>query len=748
MIYKRRSLELISIFLVCSVGWSIEAIPDRPFLQEYREFYVADANSGANDIRAIAVDGKDRVWIATSAGIFRLNSGRWELQQTGSAFTAVSANDGKVWIGAWNGLYCSSETGALEKIDQIQEAIGAIGVSGNTVVAIGPFGMWHNREGEWKKEKGDWASSPRAVIHDNDGTFWVPSGHGLFHIRDTSIVRSYHAENEILTGELRDAALAPDGKLWTGGLGGVDVFENGARCKSYTAKEGLPDSEVQSLTFAPDGVLWIGTSAGAARLDGETWSFRHGRRWLPNDDVRDIAFDSDGTAWIATAGGVSAIKRRSMTLLDKAEYFHDVLIKRKVRPPWLVEKSRLLTPGDVSTSCFEDDDNDGEYTNLYLAMEAYRYAVTKDPEARQNAQRAFEAMEFLQTVTGTSGFIARTVVPVDWASPNNPNPHRLHDRNRTYTSEQIADALISDPRFKPVEVRWRPSADGKWLWKGDTSSDEITGHFFGYYFYYEFVAQTEQDKQRVRDLIRRVMDYIIEGDLNLRDTDGTHTRWGVWNPDVLLKNADWRAERPLNCLEIVSYLKTTYYLTGDEKYQRLYEDLLFKHGFLEIVRKPKPTAPSERTHIDSDLLALVFPSLLKIETDPKLLAAYQEGLMHWFKIVEDEYSPFYSFICGGLGGMDIGTEQCVEFLRDAPLDLIRWTVDNSEREDVRLVRVPELDILQTDRLLPASERPVMRWDRNPYEATGGDGGGTESSGVYWLMPYWMGRYYGFISAPQ
>ena len=73
---------------------------------------------------------------------------------------------------------------------------------------------------------------------------------------------------------------------------------------------------------------------------------------------------------------------------------------------------------------------------------------------------------------------------------------------------------------------------------------------------------------------------------------------------------------------------------------------------------------------------------------------------------------------------------------------------NSNREDVDIVRTPELEQLQTDRLLPPSERGVIRWDENPWKAVQGDGGYTESDGVWWLLPYWMGRHYGYIQPPQ
>jgi hypothetical protein len=75
-------------------------------------------------------------------------------------------------------------------------------------------------------------------------------------------------------------------------------------------------------------------------------------------------------------------------------------------------------------------------------------------------------------------------------------------------------------------------------------------------------------------------------------------------------------------------------------------------------------------------------------------------------------------------------------------------VDNRQREDIKLVRRPIANVLQTDRLLPPSERGIIRWDRNPWLAVSGNGGHFESSGDYWLLPYWMGRYYGLITAAE
>jgi hypothetical protein len=62
------------------------------------------------------------------------------------------------------------------------------------------------------------------------------------------------------------------------------------------------------------------------------------------------------------------------------------------------------------------------------------------------------------------------------------------------------------------------------------------------------------------------------------------------------------------------------------------------------------------------------------------------------------------------------------------------------------VHVPVLDELQVDELPPASIRGTVRWDKNPWSAVGG-APNTEREPVFWLFPYWMGRYLNIISGP-
>jgi streptogramin lyase len=741
-------LGISGMLVLLSMSFPGAGAPDIPFDQEYHEAFPVAEKAGANDVRAVAVDGQGGVWIAAAAGVYHLAAGKKEWvslfseEDAGPAFTVAADASGAIWAGTWKGLY-RSEGERLVRIPEVDGPIYALALGAAPPAAFGPDGWWEQTGNGWARKPLPCARSVRAAVPDDSGGMWIATGMGLFHVTAAG-TRVYQSNDAILGGDVHGLAFAPDGTLWAGGLGGVTQYRNGERKGDITTEQGLPNPFVQAVAWGPDGRMWIGTQYGLARHDGTGASVRHGRRWLLDDEVRSIAFDADGTAWIATGSGVSAIRRKPMTLEEKADYFMEICLRRHVREPWIVERVHLPKPGDDSQWEPEDDDNDGGYTAVYLVMEACRYAVTESPEARENARRAFELLLFLQEVTETPGFMARTVVPVSWNE--SPKPFQLHDRNQTYTEVELAARRVDDPRFKPVEVRWHPSSDGEWLWKGDTSSDEITAHFFGMLFYHDLVAGTDE-KARVAALARRIMDYIIDHDYVLVDLDGKHTRWGVWAPERLNHDPDWRAERGINSAEILSYLKTTWHLTGDEKYQREFLRLLHEHGYGENVRRAKSFERSWRTHIDDELLAFAYPGLMLYEQDAELKTLFRESLDGWYEGVRHEQSPFFNFIYGLLTGADPQPGDSLLFLRDAPLDLINWTMDNSRREDIRLVRAPVFEVLSTSRLLPPSERGVVRWDKNPWAAVQGDGGRSAWAPTYWLLPYWLGRYAGFIAAP-
>ena len=87
-------------------------------------------------------------------------------------------------------------------------------------------------------------------------------------------------------------------------------------------------------------------------------------------------------------------------------------------------------------------------------------------------------------------------------------------------------------------------------------------------------------------------------------------------------------------------------------------------------------------------------------------------------------------------------------LREIPLDLVDWTMKNSDRQDIKLDPFPNRfgEVISDTSLppLPPDERPIMIWNGDPFVLDGGAAGFREQAGTFWLLPYWMGRYHQFI----
>jgi hypothetical protein len=94
-------------------------------------------------------------------------------------------------------------------------------------------------------------------------------------------------------------------------------------------------------------------------------------------------------------------------------------------------------------------------------------------------------------------------------------------------------------------------------------------------------------------------------------------------------------------------------------------------------------------------------------------------------------------------GADIAA--AVENLREIPTDRRTWAVKNSHRADVTISSLPNrFGRPVLTRVLPADERCFEKWNADPYVPDDGGDGRVEDDGAAYLLPYWMGRFHGFI----
>lgn len=293
----------------------------------------------------------------------------------------------------------------------------------------------------------------------------------------------------------------------------------------------------------------------------------------------------------------------------------------------------------------------------------------------------------------------------------------------------------------PHGGEWHWTTDGQYYWKADTSSDEIVGHFFIFSIAYDLLPDAEL-KKRIAATCKRIMDHIIEHDYYLIDLDGKPTMWGYWNPERLMREPE---ERALNSLQLLSFLKTTAHITGDPRYEKEYKKVAWDLKYADWVTRLNELR-QEMNYSDEELAMLPYYCAFKHEEDPALLKAYRAGVDEWWKNIQRELNPLWTFIyLTGQPDAKVDLAGAVWTLYRMPMETIEWSVDNSRRADIVWTDAPERHgRREALTLLPPDERPVMKWNGNPFVVVGGNGGHGEDDGAAFLLPYWMGRYHKFI----
>jgi hypothetical protein len=565
--------------------------------------------------------------------------------------------------------------------------------------------------------------------------------------------------------DCRSVAIDSKNRLWFASPQGVGVLD-GKEWTLYEGKDGLPYNDFTKMAAGNNGNVWFGTKIGAIHFDGETWEYRQGKRWLPDDHVNDIAVAKDGSVWIATDKGLSHIYKEKMTLAEKAKFYEDEIDRYHRRTPYeFILDVSLPAPGDKTSVRKHDSDNDGLWTGMYGAAECFAYAATKDPKAKARAKKAFEALKFLGDVTQDApispppGFVARTILPT---SGHDPNIGRVERDIRTQKNE--------DKLWKIYENRWPKDKTGKWYYKTDTSSDELDGHYFLYGLYYDLVADTKEEKERVRAHVKRLTDHLIDHDFQLVDHDGKPTRWSRFNPYELNHDKNWFVERGLNSLSMLSYLAVTEHVTGDSRYGEIADMLIEDHGYAQNMTDMKfNRGVGTGNQSDDEMAFMAYYHLIRYETDPALKSRYAFSMyMNWM-LEAPELNPFFNFTFRSATlGQDFedawGTydldpheewlDESVETLVRFPLDRLNWRHTNSHRIDIKRLHPwnRTFDSNQNARkgyrvngkVFPIDEMHVNHWNHGPWDLNTGGNGTELSTGTVYLLPYYMGLYHGFI----
>ncbi len=553
----------------------------------------------------------------------------------------------------------------------------------------------------------------------------------LFRILTPESINSLNPENNELKEEFTGSNLTcfeiNDGKIIVGTTDGY--FEIDAKTGKQTGEiqRKMPWTELTSVA-AIDGKIWFGSTWGAMRLnDDGKFSYYAGKRWIPSDTVLHIAAGPDNSVLILTNAGLGQICFKEMTLYEKAMFYEKQVRERHIRTGFNGALGGM-TNGDVTTGTLENSDNDGLWTSMYLASQAFRYSVTKEEEALQNVRESLDAMERLYTINPMkSGF-----------------PSRSFQRSG----------------YNKNDAPWRPTEDPEWDWKSTTSSDEAIGHIFAFGVIAELVDVPELKSKSI-ELIDTLMSHTLKNDYYLIDWDGQPTRWARWNPEYVNARPEMVGDRKINSSNYIAMLQTAYHFTKKEKYKEAAFKLMNEHGYFtnmmrpmsQIGRAPETADELSRelsdgwNHSDDEMYYLGYWGLYRYAFNDTLKTHYKNQIVDHWQAERPEKEGLWNIMTGLVGNEDYDYENAAWYLRGYPLDLVDWTVKNSHRKDIEMME-PNFRNQTTKEVLPPGELRISRHNANRFSLDSHGGGRSEeSAGDIWLLPYWIGRYLGVISGP-
>lgn len=641
------------------------------------------------------------LWVSAEKGTFRRSSESWELVDE-RAFNDQCVHLGQVYAATRDDLF-RLENG---KFVNIRPEGGYL--STDTTLIMEDF----------TQVLADPVQiGPVERIASYSGTLYLLRRGGLALLEGKTFVEDPVDWGSLPSPVTRDM-LSCGSRLYVATDRGLGVLR-GMALTSLRGSEGLPFEDTTCLAEGFEGDIWIGTSRGAIRKMGDEYHYFGAQHWLPGDYVRDIAV-SERLVCIATDGGLGIIRFEPFTLAKKAAHFEQALEAGGFKRLGFVHK--LYWSGEADGWLREISDNDGGHTAHYLAALTFKYAATGDPLVRQEALDVFKAMVWLDDITPKPGFIARSI----WSVKGDKGQRGMRGSGG-------------------LPAKWYPTEDGSWIWKGDTSSDEVNAHYYAVSLFHDLAAQgAEQERARLH--IANMTSHIMDNGWVLRDMDGKPTRWGRWDPEYLLRPYGFEA-RGLNGMEAQTYVLTAYGLTGDAKFEAGLKQLMQWRYHTYTVRQKLTFPPESIVPWDDELAFRCYYPLLRYTHDPELRSIYLRSLERSWEVQRMQQVPFFNFVYGSLTGNDCEVPQAVRHLREWSLDLVNHSYRNSHRTDLAPQRgyVPYAG---GTRAISPRESTAMWESRSALEYDGGENGHGMTPPVGWLEDYWMGRYYGFIEKPE
>ncbi len=335
------------------------------------------------------------------------------------------------------------------------------------------------------------------------------------------------------------------------------------------------------------------------------------------------------------------------------------------------------------------------WTGHYLAAEAFRYQVTRSPDAFANVIRAIAGLKSLSDVTGDN-LLARCIVRAD--SP-------------------FAAGIQSEEAHNGIHQA------SPWFWIGNTSRDQFIGAIFGLAIAYDLVDDLAV-KNSISDLITRLVHFLTFHNWSIIMPDGSVVTTFLIRPDQILTLA--QIGKHVNPNEFADYYDGERGLYADTR------------GF-ELPLSIDASSNDSYFKFNLDYINLF--NLVRLET-----SSTRSLYLDAYGIVRDptagHQNAFFDVIDRALKGPDATRDSRIQSLLD------QWLQRPARDQFVDLHGTVPVCGSEACAPVPVPLRPPTDfiWQRDPFQLTGGTTGVVETAGIDYILPYWMARYFGVYSS--
>jgi len=485
-------------------------------------------------------------------------------------------------------------------------------------------------------------------------------------------------------------------------------------------------------------LLWAGCASEEVAVDAAADAPEAGD---PGVDAR--AFEALGCPEVAGT---------AKSLAEKAAYYDAAAVRWHLPSGQDLWFSVFLKEDLETFDHIDVSDNVGTWTAVYAASQSFRYATTGDPEALANLRRVVRGEHDLMRITGVEGLFSRAAW--DPTLPGFPSAEWLQ--------AAYAGCDLSEGHCKRYNEVTSGEFSGMWF-KNDVSKDEYAAHMFSMGVILELIDDPEV-VERARDIVTQVGRHLVDHGLRITDIDGQPTAYG------LMYAMSFNDFPGFNAVLTLSWLRLAATVAGGDLLDYYHDCLLQQSGENACVPDEIPLPYTDyldqvgldlgcKTNWNNHNMAqLAMYPLIRFEDDPALKQRYRQALRDQLWDPDDsrpmrvQQNTLYTFFY--LVNRDPDDPWPAAEARAALCTMKRFPETKAHHAVDLPAKYAEVcrdrnDDPLTDVVVPIEERGMdnFLWIGNPYDLE------VEPENLQWvespedyLLAYWVGRYYGFITA--